>query len=98
MSSSSSSTDEVVVLETYSTEDFETASYTSDFVCSVSMTLGPFELFSLLKLWLSTKSSPGRLTCCRFPLDVSGIFSTGLACADFARCGKRVTCGRRSSP
>lgn len=95
---SSSSSDGSFVLEAYSTVDFEAVSINSDFDNSVSMILGPFEFplsfSSVTKLWLSTSSRLGRLTCCFFPV-VSGAFSWGEA--DFARCGKRVTCGSLSS-
>jgi hypothetical protein len=44
--SSSSSAEVSVVLDEYSTDDFDTVSTASDFDSSVSMILGPFELFS----------------------------------------------------
>ena len=90
VSSSSSSTDESVVLAAFSTEDFDAASKASDFDNSVSIILGPLEFLSfssVTKLWLSTSSRLGRFTCCFLP--VSGAFSERLA--DLARCGKRVT-------
>lgn len=98
--SSSLSSDRSVVLEAYSTDDLETLSSSSDFDSSVSIILGPaFEFLSfssVTKLWLSTSSRLGRFTCCFLP----GAAASGRASADdadFARCGKRVTCGRRSS-
>lgn len=100
VSSSLSSVDLTVVLEAYSTDDLETDSSSSDFDSSVSMILGPaFEFLSfssVTKLWLSTSSRLGRFTCCFLPgAAVSGSASADEA--DLARCGKRVTCGRRSS-
>lgn len=97
--SSSLSSDRWVVLEAYSIVDLETVSRSSDFDSSVSMILGPaFEFLSfssVTKLWLSTSSRLGRFTCCFLPGAASG--TTSADEADLARCGKRVTCGRRSS-
>lgn len=88
--SSSLSSDRSVVLEAYSSDDFETVSRSSDFDSSVSMILGPaFEFLSfssVTKLWLSTSSRLGRFTCCFLPgAEASFSGSASTDDADLAR-------------